>query len=94
MERQELGRNRKHISALLEVKDIAEYEERLLQESDAKTALSTVDASGHGTETSWPHNRFRPPVSKSSRIVVVGWAVDFGFRSRQARLTHTASKGT
>lgn len=39
MERQELDRNRKHISALLEVKNVAEYEERLLNESDAKTAL-------------------------------------------------------
>lgn len=39
MERQELNRNRKHISALLEVKNVAEYEERLLQEADATNAL-------------------------------------------------------
>lgn len=39
MERQELSRNRRHLSALLEVKNAAEYEERLLRESDAKTVL-------------------------------------------------------
>lgn len=35
----ELDRNKRHLSALLEVKGIAEYEERLLEESDARRTL-------------------------------------------------------
>lgn len=37
--RGELDRNKRHVSALLEVKNRAEYEERLIVESDARSAL-------------------------------------------------------
>ncbi len=39
MERRELSHNKRHLSALLEAKNVAEYEERLLRESDATTVI-------------------------------------------------------